>query len=1000
MHAAPHEDRRSPEPVTEPRSTTVDAFELLEQSEPLWRHDPVAALRCDGSADSMHRRKLVLEALRAYDRLRLTQAPDADPLTVFLRWPTCTLVSLAALAANSSPEGFRSELRKFLTDLSNIATTSVEDVWLRGWERSWWDVVDSFVSDNHTESAFEIITHGIPGLSLMLSVTGIAGRESEPPSLALDIERGVVVVRVPDGLERAWTVRAGERPCHAVSGSWVVPSPTTLIECRSLTGISHRLTVVNTEDPLLVFDLEGTLLTEKQLSTREVWLLHPGTLPLEAFAGDPHVLEEATPPLGWSGWTRTRVALDQVTAFRSVISGQQARFGPWRHLGGHSTRSTAFEFGTALPVLTDLDGNPVYASPPRLTIEGSSRGQWRIDIRSEDGMAASTCVNFDDLPTVLTDLLPQPALGRFHVSVHDSDDRQVQTAFTFAEGLSVSPSRQARLFDQDGTLVGANVRISATKTLVSPGSVHLSRRDMHKDITICADDCKRALRLRVSIPHAAVRKRVGHQNGEWEINPVTFTADELRTSAALDLHLPTGVLHAIGATPPVIACDEQNNPVQYVTGRSYGTFIRYGLSQLNDDLPTNHTLRIWLDLPTDRAHISTIVTPPPASDVVNDGESLRLIGRSGGPLTVTVHSVYTPWEAPHTTPLPEGCDEIHLQHPFRNGGPLIVTVLPAGAELPDGWPYHGQLPRSGVVRRVGDRDQVPALADPAAQQVALYLAGQGPLPHAPAALPLLWIAAVRGGEHPDSALGRATAHECAIQLGQTPGPSLFAAGATQLPDHDMIVTLIRSGLASHPFRHVDTPSRVRALWQEAPLPSLLLSSPLLPYLSGSPLWDHAELEPDEVHVLDTVRQHCSAVALDVLAGRRPVPSGLHSPLAADASVTPQVPVTPLLAELSEDLAERLDELREFASTSHRDDVLSFLVQRWKSHDDHNALVPTLSLGLALIARLAAQGDRAAALVDRQMRSAWVEIAMHAPDLAAADLALAEFIVAAQIAQDG
>lgn len=999
MHAAPPEDRRSTEHAMKPRSTTVDAFELLEQSEELWRHDPITALRCDGSADSTHRRKLVFEALRAYERLRLTQAPDVDPHTVFLRWPACTLVSLTALAANSSSEGFRSELRKFLTDLPNITTTGIEDVWLRGWERSWWDVVDTFVSQNHTESAFELIPHGIPGLPLMLSVSGIAGRESTPPILALDLERGVVVVRAPDGLERAWTVRAGERPCHAVSGSWLVPSPTASIECRSLTGVSHHLAVVDTEDPLLVFDLEGTLLTEKQLSMREVWLLHPGTLPPEAFAGDPHVLEEATPPPRWSGWGCTRVALDQVTAFRSVISGQQARFGPWRHLGGHGTRSTAFEFDAALPALTDLDGNPVYASPPRLTIEGSSRGQWRIDIRSKDGMITSSHVDSENLPEDLADLLPQPALGRFHIAVHGPEDRHAEAAFTITEGLSVSPSHQARLFEQNGTLTGAHVRISAPKTLVTRGSVHLSRRDRHMDITVCTADRERVLGLRVAIPHAAVRKRLGGANAEWEINPVTFTADELRTGAALDLHLPAGVLHAIGTTPPVIACDEEDNPVQQVTGRIYGTFIRYGLAQLNDDLPTHHTLRVWLELPTGLAHIATVTTPPPASDIVSDGESLRLIGRSGGPLTVTVHSVYAPWEVPQATPLPEGRDEIHLQHPFRAGGPLIVTVLPAGLELPDGWPHHGQLPRSGVVRRVGDRDQAPALADPAAQQVALYLAGQGPLPHAPAALPLLWIAAVRGGERPDSALGRATAHECAIQLGQTPGPSLFSAGAAQLPDRDMIVTLIRSGLASHPFRHVDTPPRVRALWQEAPLPALLLSSPLLPYLSGSPLWDHAELEPDEVHVLDTVRQHCSAVALGVLAGHRPVPSGLHSPLTANASVAPQVPVTALPSEMSEDLAERLDELREFASTSRRDDVLSLLVQRWKGHDDHNALVPTLSLGLALIARLAAQGDRAAALVDRQMRSAWVEIAMRAPDLAAADLALAEFIVTARTAQN-
>jgi hypothetical protein len=51
-----------------------------------------------------------------------------------------------------------------------------------------------------------------------------------------------------------------------------------------------------------------------------------------------------------------------------------------------------------------------------------------------------------------------------------------------------------------------------------------------------------------------------------------------------------------------------------------------------------------------------------------------------------------------------------------------------------------------------------------------------------------------------------------------------------------------------------------------------------------------------------------------------------------------------------------------------------------------------SLVCALVARLAAHGDRDAANVEPRIRSTWIRIARQAPHLAGNDIVLAEFLV--------
>ena len=57
----------------------------------------------------------------------------------------------------------------------------------------------------------------------------------------------------------------------------------------------------------------------------------------------------------------------------------------------------------------------------------------------------------------------------------------------------------------------------------------------------------------------------------------------------------------------------------------------------------------------------------------------------------------------------------------------------------------------------------------------------------------------------------------------------------------------------------------------------------------------------------------------------------------------------------------------------------------------------MSIAMALLARLAARGDGNAAMLEREYRSKWANLALRAPDLVAIDLVLAEALVTAALA---
>ncbi|MDR7304211.1 hypothetical protein [Haloactinomyces albus] len=992
-----------------PTNTSIDAFKLLQDSEQFWRQDPLASLRCDGSADSQHRRRLLFQALCAYERLRAEQAPETDPLTVFRRWPACTLVTMVGLAASATDRrAYIAELAQLLTEAtgdSNTAAPSTNprvavEPWLRGWAQSWYHLIDDS-SLGERLSAYEV-----PGLGLLLAATGIAVPDVGVPELRLGIATGTVSVTISGGHPHKWSVHADGVACPLSGDRWIMPHPAATVECRDLFGNTRTLPAVDPANPLLIFDDDGRLIpSDESVKESEAWLLHRGKPSPEAFEGEQRILEESVAPPGWPRWWLGKVLLDRTRAVRSMqhSDADGTRFGPWRRVEATklSSGKPVFESDSAVPALYDSDGDPVYATAPRLRLPGEGSDSWEVEITEDStGQETSSYLAHSGEAVDLADLLPQPAVGSFRLRATAPDKQQINKKFTVAEGIEVESKPRLRMLRDDGSLYSANVAITTQAGMRAvPDSVHLSASTIgHWSELHLTGEHGAVLHLWVQPPHTALCKRIQGRPGAWETKPLSFPLHELHDSAQLDLSLPKSLREEYAEIPGLIAHDDTGTVAQHLDGSRVSStdVIRYNLSSLTDTVGTHGSLRLQLKLPTQEAHVADVYIPRPASGVRCDSDRLQLINRiPAKTLRVSVHALFAPWVTAQTQELPEGTDELVLRAPFRHGGPLLVTVLPTGTEIPNDRPSPAELPRSGAMFRVGDENQVPALPSSAAQQMASYLAGHSPLPEEIDALPLLWVTAARADVSPSSALGRRTAQECAARLGATPTSSLMTATEARLTMSELVATLIRSGLAAHCFRHVTDPSQIRPMWEKAPLPALLLTSPLLPYLSDDPQWDRAELEPEEEYLLNELSQRCASLALDVLTGRRGPPAETDSPplLSEARSATATAAATRSLSdiELPEEPMNYLVALQSFATTSGYTPLFEVLHRRGAIGDDQQAQIATLSLGSALVARIAAQGDSTAARVEQRLRPAWVEIATHVAELAADDLVLAEFL---------
>ncbi|MYW04837.1 hypothetical protein, partial [Streptomyces sp. SID3343] len=490
--------------------TDIGAWELLEESESLWRGTLDESLRCDGSVDSRHRRRLVRAALSAYDDLRRRQAPTADPLGVLTRWPACTVVALLSCAAGAAD---RRQLHHRIAESTPGMSAST---WMRGWGEAWHRLAEEGVLRPGRHSGSDT-----PGLALLLAGLDTTGIRYSAPELYLVPDTGSLFLRFAGRAEHTWTVHADGFPLTVTADRCALPTPSRVVDCRHWSGATHTVALVDPADPLLVFDEGGTLVaSDDALPNGSVWLLHPGEPPAAAFRATRRIAEELSAPAGWGQWWLGRVLTADAGAIRAYLVARDGTpvEGRWRPVAG-SGSGAALHPGEAVEGLVDGHDNPVYAQPPTLNLPIAPGRTWRVEVQNRD-VTRPFVAERESLGghLDLADLFPTPALGRFRIRARRAGGRGLDRDVTVAEGVRVRSHPRVRLLTATGRLDVADVDVLAPPGLAADRDrVRLDGRQAEADVVIrdarpegaggggsTAAVAHLALRLRP--PHAAVRK--------------------------------------------------------------------------------------------------------------------------------------------------------------------------------------------------------------------------------------------------------------------------------------------------------------------------------------------------------------------------------------------------------------------------------------------------------------------------------------------------------------
>ncbi|MFK4100421.1 hypothetical protein ACI2L1_10170 [Streptomyces sp. NPDC019531] len=1016
----------------------VDPARLLDDCERAWREagEPAG----DGGPESVVRRTtLVMEALVAHVLLADRSSLPQD--MVFARWPACTVHAVALgeqgeslrlgqllSEARARIVAARPDLGRPRTDLNAPAT---EARWAEAATDSRWITAAQ-------EAARSLGWTWHPPVAANLAHTPprdpATWTATTPPELRLGPGAGSVVLTLPGRRAAAapdWQLAADGESFTVSPPHWVLPGPVRRVEATDPAGTTHASAVVDPHTVLLAFAADGHRLPlDEPLPVAEIHLLHVGTLETE---GAQVAAVELPTPYGWTGWTLSKVSLAGVTRLRT----SQAAPDSWLDVA--AGRSFGWEGGAALPWLTGEDGAPVWHRPPalRLRRRPGETLPWQVEVRRPGHEEPLACLT--GAPGALLEPwqhVPGPLLGPYELLVHRPGRQRGRwrlTAF-LVEGVEATPSAEWRLLAPYGGLAPARLDLRTTgQVTASESTVRFARYEIARGLVL--RDGTSEFQVQAFVPHSEVRLEVDGRPLSWSVRPLDIDAADLARDSALTVRLPE---QAVAVTPELALVVGGTTTLHTLRPerrtRTRKGDLRYALAALTDTVRDCAKAELRLLVAGQSVHVGTVRTQPIAEDVVPDGTGLLLRGlRHPGELTARLHTVLAPWQQPLTVPVDDS-GRIPLPAAWRSAGPLVVSLragTPASGPAP-AWP------------RLRDRDTLvlrhslwtsPITDDTAAAGTTQYLGGRGMLPRGTDAIPYQWIVAARGRDLQTCGAKETAPAECLRALGEAGPDALVGAADSALRSGELASALVGSGLAALRVREVADPAAVRPVWRRAPLCALLLTAPLLPYLSDDPSYGIDELYPEEAELLHEVGQFLGDAGAVLLAGRddpsrtvgrfdtharaldqlpdiqqqavwrtaRVVPRGLlDTDTRAEAAwqtfrdrrTLQSYAVREECGEWLEAVAFYLDDGHQILARAFRDREPGPL------HGPEEAWmrVPQFSLGCALIARLAAAGDTRAAKLEGGLRPLWTSIAAHAPDLTAVDLALAECLVIAETVQ--
>ncbi len=841
-------------------------------------------------------------------------------------------------------------------------------------------------------------------------------------SVKLDPYAGEVQLQLPalDSFDEdlVWKVSAdGEtykvRPALAIGGwnvsvlesSWRIDKPIRSISVSAdELDATLDLTLVRDQDPILFFQESGDLLpSHMALPPESVWILYalPTSQSEPAFA--PNILRSELPPLGWAGWALALVDLAALDEVRLTTSHPT-------HSIRTQSRATLSSDGE-IPWIT-THGLPVQIKRPTLHLPDNISAKWRLRITDLDSslvMINRAVDSHEEIHDALDpfESLPTPLVGRFEVSVKGPFGRGVLRNFAIVEGLTVDPPQPWRSLAVAG-LESLGLRIAGSGISCEPDVLEFGPEDSVLHSTVHSQS--QSAELTLTPPAMAVATLRSAIASRWTFGFVRLHVEDISDFQLLVKIQPDKI-------PGDLRVRVGGLTLQYVSPSSKSAFgyANYALDVIADTARANSGCDLFALSGDSEIRVARVEPKLIATGATATATGVGLTDFTGGDVEVRVWSLFAPWIPPaHGTV--DYLGEFPLPNEFIGQAPYVVSWQRSDPWIPCEWPW---MPRDSECTVIQADSESCRFSD-----ASQFLAGHSGHPvdmNQRDAWSLLGMAVRLPGEYSWDRVQALTA-----TLRSDPESAMRSLMDVPISAADRLPLLIRSGVLWSRSTFAGSDNRLsddssHLLRSEQLIGPLLVLSHLIeaPHDSrASDCWrilrdvygseiisillgdGDPAFKGGSFAIAKSLSERPVEDQDQIISQLRLVPRALLDlDSRSSAALTLfQLRDHPNLLSVGRDGRERLKFQADILRDWQWDAALALLKARSDAQDRGGWLsLSAQSIGFALVARLAAQGDEHSKRhLDSDFRH-WLALAECAPQIVTVDLVLAEAMALAAFA---
>lgn len=410
----------------------------------------------------------------------------------------------------------------------------------------------------------------------------------------------------------------------------------------------QEIDLVDPQDPILFFSEAGQPLpSHLPLPGGQVWALYAmdgGANP----AFEERIIYAPPAPLGWNGWKLALVDLQ---------GAHQARLSP-----SHPAHSVRNDARVTLETTSTVDhirsgGAPVHRVRPSLRLPDGADAVWRlnvVNVSTGETVRDREVTSSADAPSIVDPFegLRSPVVGRFAITMRGPLGKGLSRTVSVAEGLTASCSLKLRTFVPGGLdvctvrLMGPDLTLDHPVLRFEPSVIEKSTVVQHG---------QDQLEVLVTPPAMAVALAIDGAPDGWAHTVISCATEDI-ARATVHVRLPSEastearVVNDAGVTLQVLTSD-----TRMTRGEQSASHVAvFDLGQASDVIRAAGSCTLIVGT-SPSIRLARIAPEKLAQGALSlSFHTIQLIDYSGGPVRARLWSLWEPWLGAHDIDVPEG----------------------------------------------------------------------------------------------------------------------------------------------------------------------------------------------------------------------------------------------------------------------------------------------------------------------------------------------------------